>query len=228
MKNKIFLGVKGVKTIAFLFLTLLMILPLSSCYNKENREEILKVYNWGDYIDEDILAEFPKWYEEQTGKKIRVIYQTFDINEVMLTKIERGHEDYDVVCPSEYIIERMLRKDLLLPIDTAFGKTPNYLKNVSPYIVKQIDATSNYDRIAHNYAVPYMWGTCGILYNKVHVTGCRQGDRSGTDERLFAKSSCHRRETAESTETEHRGMGSRFRQGDDDQRQGLSEHDLER
>lgn len=124
MKNKIFLGVKGVKPIAFLFLTLLMILPLSSCYNKENREEILKVYNWGDYIDEDILAEFPKWYEEQTGKKIHVIYQTFDINEVMLTKIERGHEDYYVVCPSEYIIERMLRKDLLLPIDTAFGKTP--------------------------------------------------------------------------------------------------------
>lgn len=47
-----------------------MILPLSSCYNKENREEILKVYNKGDYIDEDILAEFPKWYEEQTGKKV--------------------------------------------------------------------------------------------------------------------------------------------------------------
>ena len=47
-----------------------MILPLSSCYNKENREEILKVYNKGDYIDEDILAEFPKWYEEQTCKKV--------------------------------------------------------------------------------------------------------------------------------------------------------------
>ncbi len=86
---------------------------------------------------------------------------TFDINEVMLTKIERGHEDYDVVCPSEYIIERMLRKDLLLPIDTAFGKTPNYISNVSPYIVEQIDATSNNGRIAHHYAVPYMWGTCG-------------------------------------------------------------------
>ena len=140
-----------------------------SCYNKENREEILKVYNWADYIDEDVLANFPKWYEQQTGKKIRVIYQTFDINEVMLTKIERGHEDYDVVCPSEYIIERMLRKDLLLPIDTAFGKTPKYISNVSPYIVEQIDATSNNGRIAHHYAVPYMWGTCGILYNKVHV-----------------------------------------------------------
>lgn len=153
-----------------IYLTLMVILSLCSCYNKENREEILKVYNWADYIDEDVLANFPKWYEQQTGKKIRVIYQTFDINEVMLTKIERGHEDYDVVCPSEYIIERMLRKDLLLPIDTVFGKTPNYLKNVSPYIVEQIDATSNSGRIAHRYAVPYMWGTAGILYNKEHVS----------------------------------------------------------
>ncbi len=144
-------------------------MQLTSCYKDENREEILKVYNWADYIDEDVLANFPVWYEEQTGKKIRVIYQTFDINEVMLTKIERGHEDYDVVCPSEYIIERMLRKDLLLPIDTNFGKTPNYLRNVSPYIVEQIDATSNNGRTAHNYAVPYMWGTCGILYNKTYV-----------------------------------------------------------
>lgn len=141
----------------------------TSCYNKENREEILKVYNWADYIDEDVLANFPKWYEQQTGKKVRIIYQTFDINEIMLTKIERGHDDYDVVCPSEYIIERMLRKNLLLPIDTCFGKTPNYMGNISPYITEQIDATSNSGRIAHHYAMPYMWGTCGILYNKEYV-----------------------------------------------------------
>ncbi len=160
---------KGVRTWVLLTLTLLTLLPLSSCYNKENREQILKIYNWADYIDEDVLANFPKWYERQTGKKIRVIYQTFDINEVMLTKIERGHEDYDVVCPSEYIIERMLRKDLLLPIDTCFGKTPNYIKNVAPYITAQIDATSNHGRTAHRYAVPYMWGTAGILYNKEYV-----------------------------------------------------------
>lgn len=155
----------------FMRLVLLAVaaLQLTSCYKDEKREEILKVYNWADYIDEDVLANFPTWYEEQTGKKIRVIYQTFDINEVMLTKIERGHEDYDVVCPSEYIIERMLRKDLLQPIDTNFGRTPNYLHNVSPYIVEQIDATSNNGRTAHDYAVPYMWGTCGILYNKTYV-----------------------------------------------------------
>lgn len=150
-------------------LALLGALLLTGCTSGEPRTQILKIYNWADYIDEDVLANFPSWYEQQTGEKVRVIYQTFDINEIMLTKIERGHEDYDVVCPSEYIIERMLRKDLLLPIDTAFGKTPNYIKNVSPYITRQIDATSTDGRIAHRYAVGYMWGTCGILYNTAHV-----------------------------------------------------------
>ena len=144
-------------------------LPFAHAAAAEQRSHVLKVYNWADYIDEDMLARFPAWYEQQTGEKVRVIYQTFDINEIMLTKIERGHEDYDVVCPSEYIIERMLRKDLLLPIDTCFGRTPNYLHNVSPYITRQIDATSNNGRTAHLYAVGYMWGTCGILYNKKHV-----------------------------------------------------------
>ncbi len=153
-----------------LCLAMTLTISLSSCLHKEDRSEVLKVYNWGDYIDEDMLAKFPEWYKKQTGKDIRVIYQTFDINEIMLTKIERGHEDFDVVCPSEYIIERMLRKDLLLPIDTNFGKTPNYIRNVSPYIVKEIDATSNSGRTAHKYAVGYMWGTAGILYNKEKVT----------------------------------------------------------
>lgn len=142
---------------------------LSSCYNKESREEILKVYNWADYIDEQVLEDFPKWYEEQTGKKIRIIYQTFDINEIMLTKIERGHEDFDVVCPSEYIIERMLKKDLLQPIDTNFAGE-NYLNNQSPYIRKQLDELSSGNKQASRYAVGYMWGTAGILYNKKYVT----------------------------------------------------------
>ena len=71
----------------------------------ENREQILKVYNWSDYIDETVIGEFETWYEEQTGEKVHVIYQTFDINETMLSKIEKGQEDYDVVCPSDYIID---------------------------------------------------------------------------------------------------------------------------
>ena len=150
----------------------LSLLPLlSGCYNSgEERENVLKIYNWADYIDEDVLAEFPVWYQEQTGEKLRVIYQTFDINEMMLTKIERGHEDFDVVCPSEYIIERMLRKNLLLPIDTVFGKTPNYLHNQSSFIREQLNQVSQPGRLAQHYAIGYMWGTAGLLYNTQYVT----------------------------------------------------------
>ena len=108
----------------------------------EDRSQILKVYNWADYIDEELIGEFEQWYEEQTGESIRIIYQTFDINETMLSKIELGHEDYDVVCPSDYIIERMLMNDLLLPIDRDFGDTPDYTKNVSPYIIEKFNQIS--------------------------------------------------------------------------------------
>ena len=85
----------------------LLLLPavVSSCVD-DGRKEILKVYNWGDYIDEDLIPEFEAWYEEQTGESVEIIYQTFDINEVMLAKIENGEADFDVVCPSEYIIAR--------------------------------------------------------------------------------------------------------------------------
>lgn len=144
---------------------------MSACgRSDEERSHILKVYNWADYIDEDVLAEFPAWYKEQTGEEIRVIYQVFDINEIMLTKIERGHEDFDLICPSEYIIERMLRKNLLIPIDRHFGKTPDYLDNVSPYIQAQLNKLSQPGRKTTDYVVPYMWGTAGILYNKKFVT----------------------------------------------------------
>ena len=114
-------------------------LLLTGCYNTgEPRGKVLKIYNWADYIGEGVLEDFQAYYKEQTGEDIRIVYQTFDINEIMLTKIEKGHEDFDVVCPSEYIIERMLRKDLLLPIDTVFAHSPDYMNNVSPYIREQI------------------------------------------------------------------------------------------
>ena len=135
----------------------------------DDRNQILKVYNWADYIDESLITEFEEWYKEQTGEDVEVIYQTFDINEVMLTKIEKGHEDYDVVCPSEYIIERMLRNNLLLPINKDFGNTPDYTKNVSPYAMEQFGKMSNSVN-TNDYAVGYMWGTTGIMYNTAMVT----------------------------------------------------------
>ena len=143
---------------------------LSGCYNSgEPRERVLKIYNWADYIGEGVLEDFQAYYKEQTGEDIRIVYQTFDINEIMLTKIEKGHEDFDVVCPSEYIIERMLKKHLLLPIDTTFAHSPNYMNNVSPFIREQINKLSQPGEEASRYAVCYMWGTAGILYNRAYV-----------------------------------------------------------
>lgn len=150
---------------------ILFLLTLTGCYNSgEPRERVLKIYNWADYIGDGVLEDFQTYYKEQTGENIRIVYQTFDINEIMLTKIEKGHEDFDVVCPSEYIIERMLKKHLLLPIDTNFAYSPNYMNNVSPFIREQINKLSQPGEEASHYAVCYMWGTAGILYNRAYVS----------------------------------------------------------
>lgn len=137
----------------------------------EDRNNVLKVYNWSDYIAEGVLDDFKSWYKEQTGENIDVIYMTFDVNEAMLSKIEKGHEDYDVVCPSDYIIERMLDKGLLLPLDfKSLGSTPNYIEaNRSPFI-EQMFRSINPSIDANQYSVAYMWGTTGIIYNPKFVT----------------------------------------------------------
>ena len=167
-------NIKGIYLFISIFLSCLMLSSLQPA-TAANRDEILKVYNWADYIDEDLILEFEKWYHKQTGKYINIVYQTFDINETMLTEIEVGHEDYDVVCPSEYIIERMLKKKLLQPIRKdviAKNNTPFYFDNVSKF------ATDKFQQMApkgskinvSDYAVGYMWGTTGFMYNKKYLT----------------------------------------------------------
>ena len=144
------------------------VLLMAGC--SEDREHILKVYNWADYIDEELIDEFETWYEEQTGEPVEIIYQTFDINETMLSKIELGHEDYDVVCPSDYIIERMLANDLLLPLERDFGETPDYIGNVAPYIVEKFNQIEGNGKNANDYSVGYMWGTVGLIYNPKYIS----------------------------------------------------------
>ena len=156
----------------FFFAVAALVLPCVLVSNAfaADREHTLKVYNWADYIDMNVLNGFPAWYYEQTGEQVEVLYQTFDINESMLTEVEVGHEDYDVICPSEYIIERMLRNQLLQPINKDFGNTPDYTKLVSPFAVdkfQQMAADSN--MCVADYTVGYMWGTTGILYNTALV-----------------------------------------------------------
>ena len=158
----------------FLFAVVLMALPcfVVTNVNAADRAHTLKVYNWADYIDMDnVLNTFPDWYYQQTGEKVEILYQTFDINESMLTEIEKGHEDYDVICPSEYIIERMLRQGLLLPINKDFGNTPDYTTNVAPFAVEMFQemAPAGSDINVSDYTVGYMWGTTGVLYNTKYV-----------------------------------------------------------
>ena len=141
-------------------------LLLPACQSSEKaRSKVLKIYNWADYIDEQVLVDFPIWYKEQTGEEVKIVYQIFDMNEVMYTKIVLGQEDFDLACPTQAIIERMLKRDLLLPIAAIEDTSINHLNNISPFIRQQVShfSTPQYD--AGQYIVPYMWGISGILYN---------------------------------------------------------------
>ncbi len=163
---------KQFKTLVILVMAALMACPVFT--QAADRAHTLKVYNWADYIDLDnVLNKFPEWYKEQTGEDVDIIYQTFDINESMLTEIEVGHEDYDVVCPSEYIIERMMRRGLLQPIQRNFGSLPDYTRLVAPFAQRMfqqmVSEEEMDDMLASDYTVGYMWGTTGILYNSAFV-----------------------------------------------------------
>ncbi|PZX08122.1 spermidine/putrescine-binding protein [Psychrobacillus insolitus] len=118
--------------------------------------DAVTIYNWGEYIDPELLTQF----EEESG--YRVVYETFDSNEAMMTKIEQGGTSYDIAVPSEYAIETMKENDLLLPID--HSKIPN-LTNVDPYFLDLSFDPKN------KYSVPYFWGTVGIVYNPALLDG---------------------------------------------------------
>ncbi len=143
----------------------------SPCMASDNdRQQVLKIYNWADYIDEDLLNEFPVWYKAQTGEDIHIVYQVFDMAEVMYTKVALGQEDFDLVCPTQALMQRMINNDLLLPINRDFGTTPNYMKNVSPFIIDRLDDYNVAGRNAADYALPYTWGVSGVLYNTSKIT----------------------------------------------------------
>ena len=145
-------------------------LILVSCGGTDRAHQ-LKVLNWADYIDENVKANFEQWYYDQTGEKVELVYETFDINETALTKIEVGHEDYDVFCPSEYIIERMLKKDLILPIQKEL--IPDsiwYFDNISPFVTDKFQQMAPNENVkVSDYTVGYMWGTTGFIYNPQFV-----------------------------------------------------------
>jgi spermidine/putrescine transport system substrate-binding protein len=119
-------------------------------------DNTLTIYNWGDYIDDELIDRF----EEESGMKI--IYETFDSNEAMLTKIQQGGTTYDIAVPSEYMIDKMREEDLLIPLD--HSKIPN-LKNIDERFMDLPFDPEN------KYSVPYFWGTVGIVYNTAMLDG---------------------------------------------------------
>lgn len=110
----------------------------------------LKVYSWGEYIDTSLLGKFEKEYN------CKVVYETFDSNESMYTKIQSG-ETYDVLVPSDYMIERLMKEDKLQPID--WSLVPNAAGLDKAVMGEAYDPDNT-------YSVPFFYGTVGILYNK--------------------------------------------------------------
>lgn len=137
------------KKLLFLLIPFLL---LTSC--KKEDKNVLYVFNWGEYMDMDLIDEF----EEETG--IEVVYDTFVQNEDMYMKIKEGGGNYDVIFPSDYMIERMVSEDMLLPIDTSKIENFKYIDDE----FKNLDYDPNSE-----HSIPYMWGTVGILYNDKYV-----------------------------------------------------------
>lgn len=145
------------KILAIIIIMNLLLLVLTSCgsNNEQNQSTTtLSVYNWGDYIDPEVIDMF---YQE-TGIKIN--YETFDTNEAMYTKLKSGAVKYDILFPSDYMIEKLISEDLLYPINKE--NIPNYKYIEDNFRDLEFDP-------GNIYSIPYMWGTVGILYNTTMV-----------------------------------------------------------
>ena len=127
---------------------------LSGCGKKSATDDAgeVYVYNWGEYIDEAVITMF----EEETG--IKVVYDMFETNEEMYPVIEAGGVNYDVICPSDYMIQKMIENDLLAELN--FDNIPN-ISEIDPEFMERSKAFDPENK----YSVPYTWGTVGILYN---------------------------------------------------------------
>ena len=147
------------KKLLLCLVIILSIFSLTSC--KEESIRTLKIYNWVDYIDESLLDEFIEYHAENAnGERIEVIYDTFETNESMYNTLKTGKTSYDLVCPSDYMMQKMIREDMVEKLDLESYNLDEYYKNASPYIIDLFEQ-NGWD----SYAVGYMWGTLGLIYN---------------------------------------------------------------
>lgn len=164
---------------------------------ENSQVQVLKVYNSDDYILPDMDAReaenngydpepikgintrFEEYMKNEYGKNVRVQYETFSTNEDMINQLRTGKIDFDLVCPSDYAIQRLMAQDLIIPFESNDypGSTPNYDQYASPYLIEKVKSikavdcynggTSGEEKtdIMQNYMRGYMWGTVGLLYN---------------------------------------------------------------
>lgn len=205
----------------FLGILLIISLPLSlcSCSSKKNStssdEIILRIANWEEYLDEgdwdddetitlengkkiigrnNMIHDFENWYEKTYHKKVKVEYSTFGTNEDMYNQLTIG-DTYDLICPSEYMIMKLLSEDKILKYSDEFWDTSKkenyYAKGVSPYIKKSLNDLNYQNKSVGDYTAGYMWGTLGYVYNPKYVS-----KKDAEDWGLLLNQKYHKRVTA--------------------------------
>lgn len=169
---------KSIKHLLTCFLAVLCILPsllfgLSGCATMGGGDTVtLYVYNWGEYISDgsegclDANAAFEEWYYDTYGVAVKVNYSTFSSNESLYAKLSSGSVSYDVVVPSDYMIERLIAEDLLAPLN--YDNIPLAEENLLSEFFGETSLHSDYDP-GNIYSVPYMYGMIGIIYNTTMV-----------------------------------------------------------
>ena len=134
---------------------------LSGC--DSGYDVVLNVYNWGEYISDgsydslDVNKAFEKWYYQEYGVRVKVNYDTYDSNESLRAKLEAGSASYDVIIPSDYMIDYFIEHDMLLELN--FDNIPNFEKNIPEQFRNLFYDPEN------KYTVPYTYGMVGIVYD---------------------------------------------------------------
>ena len=176
MKNRIF----AITAACLLTVTLILYCLQGAAPTNEKGVEILRVYNWEEYISEsdddetiDVITQFEKYCKETLKRNVKVEYSTFGTNENMYNELNLSKKktadgvtySYDLVCPSEYMLLKMMREGMLEKLD--INAIPDYRDNASPYIQNLFKSLKNEgsDESLYDYAACYMWGTMGYVYN---------------------------------------------------------------
>ena len=174
----------------FLVLLVLVCMSLNGCGEEQTEEvTVLRIANWEEYLDEggwdedelieledgteilgenNMAEEFETWYEETYGEKVRVEYSTFGTNEDLYNQMTLG-DTFDLVCPSEYMIMKLMKEKKLEPFSEEFFDHENpenyYVRGLSPYIQNVFDGLKIQGEALSRYGAGYMWGVMGIVYN---------------------------------------------------------------